>query len=372
LRACQRENLRGGGCGSPAALGYATIGRFAHRPGTPPGKEITVTQRILIRDVQPNQLIQGVYAIQNCQLGQTKNGKPYIKCLIADKSGRTPGRMWNASEDMFAGLPTDGFVYLEGQTQPYQGEMQIIIQHLHGVKPTEADLLELLPTTSRSVDQMFGEVVRLLGTIKDPALKALADTYLSDGDLMGKFCKAPAAMTLHHAFLGGLLEHTLNVLNLAEAVLPLYPQLSRDLMLMGLFIHDLGKCAELSWESGFGYSDDGQLVGHVARGVIWLQRKAEDCAALGHPLPTPTLMVLHHIILSHHGQLEYGALKIPATPEAIAVNMLDNFDAKLHMALTATRGEAGKAADLGGNFTEKMWAFENTRLYRPDPTKIKE
>ena len=331
-----------------------------------------MTQRQYIREVQPNQLIQGVYAIQNCQLGQTKNGKPYIKCLIADKTGRTPGRMWNASDDLFAGLPTDGFVYLEGQTQPYQGEMQIIIQHLHAVKPTEADLLDLLPTTSRSVDQMFGEVVRILSTFKDPSLKALAEIYLSDGELMGKFCKAPAAMTLHHAFLGGLLEHTLSVMNLAEAVLPLYPQLNRDVLLMGLFIHDLGKCAELSWGTGFGYSEDGQLVGHVARGVIWLQRKAEDSAAMGHPIAPPVLMVLHHIILSHHGQLEFGALKVPSTPEAIAVSMLDNLDAKLHMALTATRGEAAKPADLGGNFTEKMWALDNTRLYRPDPTTIKE
>jgi 3'-5' exoribonuclease len=231
--------------------------------------------------------------------------------------------------------------------------------------------VDLLPTTSRNVDQMFGEVVRLLGTIKDPSIKALAETYLSDGELMGKFCKAPAAMTLHHAFLGGLLEHTLSVLNVAEAMLPLYPQLNRDLMLMGVFLHDLGKCSELTWETGFGYSDDGQLVGHVARGVLWLQRKAEDCGAMGHPIAAPVLMVLHHIILSHHGQAEFGALKIPSTPEAIAINLLDNLDAKLHMAISATRGEAAKAADLGGHFTEKMWALD-TRLYRPDPTTLTE
>jgi 3'-5' exoribonuclease len=325
-------------------------------------------QRTFIRDMQPNQLIQGVFAIQNCQLGQTKNGKPYIKCLIADRTARTPGRMWNASDELFATLPTDGFVYLEGQTQPYQGEMQIIMQQVRAVRPTEEDLLNLLPCTSRNIDQMFAEVLRMLGTIQNPALKALAETYLSDGELMERFCKAPAAMTLHHAYIGGLLEHTLSVLKLGEVFCPLYPKVSRDLLLMGLFIHDLGKCHELTWDTGFGYSDDGQLVGHVARGVIWLQHKAEACAAQGHPIPPGLLMVLHHIILSHHGVAEFGALKVPATPEAIAVNLLDNLDAKMHMALAATRAEGGKPADLGGNFTEKVWALD-TRLYRPDPTQ---
>lgn len=327
-----------------------------------------MAKRIFVRDFEPNQLLEGVFAIQNCQLGQTKNGRPFIKCLLADRTGRAPARMWNATEELFSTLPTDGFVWIQGQTQPYQGEMQIIIQQIRAQKPTANELAELLPASEFDPDVMFAEVRQILSEMKDPSLKALAQLYLDDEELMAKFQRAPAAQTLHHAFISGLLEHTLSLMRLARAVCPLYPQLNPDIVLMGLFLHDLGKCEELTWESGLGYSDDGQLVGHIARGVIWLQRKAEDSAALGHPIPPPVLMVLHHIILSHHGKPEFGALKLPSTPEAIAVSLLDNADAKIHMALAATR--LGRStADNGGHFTEKVWALE-TRLYRPDPTTL--
>jgi len=330
-----------------------------------------VATRCYIQNLVPNQLVEGVFAIQNCQLGQTRNGKPYIKCLLADKTGRSPGRMWNASEELFSILPTDGFVEIQGQVQPYQGEMQIIIHQIQPVDPSDADLLELLPCTKYDIDEMFVELTQRLDTVSHPALRALIQAYLDDVELMEAFRRAPAAMSLHHAYIGGLLEHTLSMLRLADAFCPLYPELNRDVILTGVFLHDLGKCAELTWERGFGYSDEGLLVGHIARGVIWLQRKAEDCAALGHRIPEPLLRVLHHIILSHHGKPEFGAHKIPATPEAIAISMLDNLDAKVHMAIVHGRGEAAKSEAAGGNFTEKIWALE-TRLYRPDPTTVAE
>lgn len=327
--------------------------------------------RILIKAMQPNQLVEGIFAVHNCQLGQTRTGKPYIKCLLGDSSGRLAARMWSASEELFSTLPTDGFVYIQGQTQPYQGELQIIIQHIELAKPREADLEDLLPHTKCDIETMFAEVRQTLATLEHPAIKSLAQRYLEDEELMARFRRAPAATSLHHAYIGGLLEHTVSLLRLGQACCPLYPQLNRDIILMGLFLHDLGKCAELQWEQGFAYSDDGQLVGHIARGVIWLQRKADDCAALGQRVPEPILLVLHHIILSHHGVPEFGAVKLPSTPEAIAVSQIDNLDAKLQMSLAATRDEDSsiKAGDLGGNFTEKIWALD-TRLYRPDPTKL--
>lgn len=329
-------------------------------------------QRTLIRDLEANQFLEGIFAIHNCQLGQTKAGKPFIKCLLSDRSGRTPGRMWNASEQIFRGLPTDGFVYLEGQTQPYQGEIQIIINNVYGADPTEEDLDWLLPTSAFDLDEMLTEVKAMLTTLTHPAIKALAGAYLADEALMARFRRAPAAVTLHHAYIGGLLEHTLNLLKLAEAMLSRYPQLNRDIVLLSLFIHDLGKCAELTWDAGFAYTDDGQLVGHIVRGAMWLERKAQACADAGVPVPEPLLRVLTHIILSHHGKPEFGAAKLPATPEAFFVSMLDNLDAKMQMALAATRGDAAPDADgeqLGGDFTEKIWALE-TRLYRPDPTTL--
>ena len=326
-----------------------------------------------ISDLQPAQLVEGVYAIQNCQLGHTKTGKPYIRCLIGDRTGRTPGRMWNASEELFKTLPTNGFVHLEGETQPYQGELQIIVRSMRLHEPTRQELGDLLPTTGHDIDQMFAEVVQYLQNLEHPAIKALAEQYLSDGELMDKFCQAPAAQSLHHAYLGGLLEHTLTLLRLADRVLPMYANLNRDMVIFGLFLHDLGKCSELTWERGFGYDTDGHLVGHIGRGVLWLEDKANQCAEAGTPVPQAILRNLHHIVLSHHQQPEFGALKVPATPEAWAVSLIDNLDAKLHMALTAARQGTGPDAnaDLGGDFTEKVWAL-GTRLYRPDPTTVED
>jgi len=325
-----------------------------------------VSDRTNIADLDPSQYLEGVYAIQNCQLGQTKAGKPFLKCLLADSTGRTPGRMWNASQQLFSELPTDGFVEIKGQTQPYQGEVQIIIQAIRAVEPTPEILLELLPRTTHDIDVMWDELVALMGSIKHMPLRYLAEAYFKDEELMERLRTAPAAQTMHHAYLGGLLEHTLNLLKLADASLPLYPQVNRDVVLMGLFLHDLGKTQELVWETGFGYSDRGHLVGHIAQGAIWLQQKADTIAAEGHALTDELLMVLQHIILSHHGKPEFGAQKIPATPEAIFVSLLDNVDAKMQMAIAAADRESEpKDEKLGGTFTEKIWALE-TRVYRPD------
>lgn len=329
-----------------------------------------MSRHVYIKELTPNQRIEGVYAVQNCQLGQTRAGKPFLKCLLCDKTGRTPGRMWNATEELFKKLPTDGFVFIEGVTQPYQGEMQIIIENIGAVQPSPGELLELLPSSKFDADQMFADLSAILYQIQDTAIKALVDCYLFDDALMDQFKRAPAAMSLHHAYLSGLLEHTLQLLKLAEVILPMYPDLNHDLVLAGLFLHDLAKCCELSWDTGFSYSEDGQLVGHVARGVIWLNEKAQKCAADGKPIPPAVLRVLTHMILSHHGQPDFGALKVPATPEAIAVSLIDNLDAKLHMGIAAAaRDEPLRGEELGGHFTEKVWSLD-TRIYRPDPTKL--
>jgi 3'-5' exoribonuclease len=322
-----------------------------------------------LAQLDANQLIEGVYMIQNCQMGRTRNGKPFLKCLLRDRTAQLAGRMWNVSEETFKALPTDGFVRMSGQSQPYQGQIQIIIEQIEGVEPSEQELENLLPSAARDPDEMLAELREVMASLTDPALRSLANAYLDDEGLMARFRRAPAAQQLHHARLGGLLEHTLELLHLAKQVCPRYSSLNQELVLMGLFLHDLGKCAELTWERGFGYTADGQLVGHIARGVLWLQRKADHCSAQGHPIPDNVLRVLHHILLSHHGEPEHGALKAPATPEALAVHLIDNLDAKMSMALEATRDtEAPGAAD----FTERLWALANTRFYRPDPTAAPE
>jgi 3'-5' exoribonuclease len=182
---------------------------------------------------------------------------------------------------------------------------------------------------------------------------------------MNNFCRAPAAMTFHHAYIGGLLEHTLNAMEVADAVCKFYPKLNRDLVVAGIFLHDIAKTWELSYDCSFGYTDGGQLVGHIVKSAMWLEDKAKAAALmLGEPIPRVMIDVLQHIILSHHGEPEFGAARIPSTPEAIAVHVIENFDAKMMMALSLTRGESANSAE-GGSWTEYLKAF-NGRLYRPD------
>lgn len=328
-----------------------------------------MSQRVYIREFQPNERFRGAFSIQNAQLGTTRAGKPYLRGLLGDKTGDLPMRMWSVPEALFHRLPTNGFVYAEGETQPFEGQLQLIVQRIEPLEePTDAQLRELMPATEREPADMFAELLGLLDTITHPAMKALVQVYLDDEMLMDQFRRAPAAKALHHARLGGLLEHTLQLVNLANVVCPLYPKVSRDLVMVGLFLHDLGKTRELTYEQGFGYSDRGELIGHIVEGAIMLHDKAQQMmVATGMRLPQGALTCLQHIILSHHGEPEFGAAKVPATPEAILVSMLDNLDAKTIIALEAARPDMAAAADLGGNFTERQWALKNVKLFKPDP-----
>ncbi|MBL1217103.1 MAG: hypothetical protein D8M59_06355 [Planctomycetes bacterium] len=354
------------------------------------------TSHAFITDFEASQYVEGIYTIRNGQLGLTRSGKPYLKALIGDRSGQIPARMWNVTEQVFDSIPRDGFVLIEAQTQPYQGEIQLIIQNIQpATDVTDDDLRQLIPTTERDIDQMFDELTALLGTLEHPAICGLVNAYLDDEDLMTSFRRAPAAVSMHHAYLGGLLEHTLQLCSLADGMLPRYPMLSRDLVLTGLFLHDMAKCRELKYDAGFSYTDEGQLLGHLVMGSLWLEEKAAEAQAMsGHALPREALMCLHHILISHHGQPEYGAARVPSTAEAVFISRLDELDAKTQMAIDHTKrgrpdtsgeGEAAAtdiapkspsaAAGIGdtvsseaGDFSDRVWAL-GTRLYRPDPLR---
>ncbi|MEL6498559.1 MAG: HD domain-containing protein [Planctomycetota bacterium] len=324
------------------------------------------TDRRYINELKPNERVEGAFAIANAQLGKTRQDKPYLRCLISDKTGELPGRMWSIDEATFRRLPTEGFVWIEAETQPYQGELQLIIHSIDPVDPSPEQMTDLLPSTENDIGAMFDEVVEILGRLKHPAMRALAETYLADDFLIQQFRQAPAAKSMHHAYLGGLLEHTVNLMRLAERVCPLYPRINQDLVVFGLFIHDLGKTRELIYDRTFGYSDQGELVGHIVEGAFMLREKVQETVRrTGERMPAGAGLVLEHIVLSHHGIPEYGAAKIPGTPEAILVSMLDNVDAKTEIALSAARPDRA-SLDLGGNFTQKQWALD-TKLYRPDP-----
>lgn len=324
-------------------------------------------RRLFLRDCASGDLLDDVYVLSNKQLSTTSSGKYYIKAYISDRSGQVTARIWNASQDLFDLLPDGGFVRLRGRVESYQGNLQVIIDETRAVKEGECDLEDLIPHTPRNIEVLKARLVELLGSIQNRQLKALMQAYLDDEALMAKIVKSPAAQSFHHAYLGGLLEHTVNAMDVADAVVKFYPGLSRDLVLAGIFLHDIAKTWELRFDCAFGYTDGGQLVGHIVKSAMWVEHKAAAAAAkLGEPIPQELVDVLQHIIISHHGVPEFGAVKLPATPEAIAVHFIENLDAKLMMSLSATRGEGAAAAGgAGSNWTEYMKAFGG-RLYRPD------
>jgi 3'-5' exoribonuclease len=326
-----------------------------------------MTTKVQVGDMVPSQRIEGVFAIANAQMGKTRQDKPYLRCLLSDKTGEAPARKWSISEEEFGDLPTDGFVWVEGETQAYQGQLQIIVHSMHPHEPTVEQMKELLPVTSRDIDQMWDECVGLLRSLEHPAMLALAELFLEDEYFVEAFKRAPAAKALHHSHLGGLLEHSLTLMQIADRICPLYPRMSRDLVIMGCFLQDIGKTRELSYDKAFSYTDMGELIGHIVEGTHMLRAKCEVLMReKGVRLPAGTAMVLEHIILSHHGVPEYGAAKVPMTPEAVLVAHIDALDAKTVIAMDAARPEKAPAANLGGNFTEKSWAL-GVKLYKPDP-----
>jgi 3'-5' exoribonuclease len=321
-------------------------------------------RQLYLRDAQPGDLIEDVYVLTNKQFAAASNGSQYLKGLIGDRTTTITARMWKCTRETFTALPNEGFVRLRGRVENYQNNLQIIVEQFWHAKPESFDVADLIPHTKKDIPKMFGKLTEILGNIRNTDLKALIDAYLADEKLMRDFRRAPAAMNFHHAFLGGLLEHTLNAVEVAQAACPFYPGLNRDVVIAGIFLHDIAKTWELTYETAFGYSDGGQLIGHIVKATMWVDEKRKAAEAkLGRALPQPLIDVIQHIILSHHGETEFGSPKTPATPEALAVHAIENMDAKLTMALSACRGES--PVGIESNWTEYMKAF-NGKMYRPD------
>ena len=320
--------------------------------------------RTFLRDCSAGDVIDDVYVVSNKQFAQASNGSHYIKAFVSDRTCQLSGRMWKATREIFNYLPDSGFARVRARVENYQSNLQVVIESVGPAQDGSYDVGDLLPCTTKNVDEMFAKLSRILRTVRNRHLHAVLQAYLRDERLMTMFRRSPAAQSFHHAWIGGLLEHTLNAVEVGDAVCRFYPTLNRDLVIAGLFVHDIAKTWELKYDAAFGYTDGGQLIGHIVKSAMWLEHKAGQAAQqLGEPVPRPLVDVLQHIILSHHGELEYGSPKTPATPEAFAVHMIENMDAKLTLMLGATRGEAAAGAE--GNWTEYMKAV-NGRLYRPD------
>jgi 3'-5' exoribonuclease len=282
--------------------------------------------RTFISELNGGATIDDIFLVQNKDLRTTKNGSLYIQAQLSDRTGMIDARMWDASTPFFESLGNDTFLRIKGRTEIYQNKIQLIIKHISTTNQEDIKLEDYLPSTEQDVNKMFSELKQIVSSIKQTHLKNLLDLFFGDKDFCRGFCSAPAAVQYHHAFLGGLLEHTLSVARLGDIIAPLYPGLNRDLLICGIMLHDIGKISELCYEKNFHYSDEGQLIGHLISGVLMVEEKAKQIDGF----PKTLLDLLRHLILSHHGEYEWGSPKLPMTLEAITLHYLDNIDAKIH------------------------------------------
>ena len=232
-----------------------------------------------ISEIGPGETVDDIYLIREPVLRPTARGDLYIAMFLADKTGQLNGRVWQASEAMYKALPKPGFVHVEGRSEVYQNNMQIVVNNISVIDASSVNVEDFLARTDKDVDKIFAETKRIVGTVKNKQLKAIVDEFLADEKLMEKFRSCPGGMSMHHDFIGGLLEHTWNMLRVASAILPLYPDVQSDLVLAGIFIHDMGKTEELAYDTAFSYTDSGQLIGHITKSVLMLHTKAEQLAA---------------------------------------------------------------------------------------------
>lgn len=275
--------------------------------------------------------VEEIYLLADKQLRANRNAALYLLVELRDRTGTISARMWNVTEESAAKVNAGDFVHIRGKVQLYQGALQMIVSHIQTVPAERLDPADFVRQSDRDVGQLTTRLREIVQSIDEPALRTLMECFLIDGPLMDAFTTAPAGMKAHHAFRGGLLEHVVNMLEIACRIADLLPGVDRSLLLAGIFLHDIGKTRELAFETGCSYTDEGQLLGHLVIAVEMLSQKIVEVEKLsGEPFPVELTLRLKHLILSHHGSYEFGSPKLPMTPEAIALHHIDNLDAKVH------------------------------------------
>lgn len=299
-----------------------------------------------------NQNITTSFVVASKQVKPKKNGDPYLALTLADRTGTIEAKMWDGVPEAIDQFEQDDFIKIRGLLNKYNGRFQLTIHKLRRMEETEVEYADYLPKTSKDVDALWKTVGDFVASFTDPHLKALILAFMADPEIERAYKNAPAAKTLHHAFIGGLLDHVVSLFTSCDLICRNYPHVNRDLVLTGAFLHDIGKIHELSYARSFSYTTKGQLLGHM---IIELEMLHQKLAALpGFP---PQLKILiEHLIISHHGQYEFGSPKLPMFPEALLLHYMDDLDSKMESMRAHFERERGLDSD---------WTGYNASLSRP-------
>ena len=287
--------------------------------------------RRFVKELSDSETIDQVFLASEKQLRTNRNGNLYLQLRLSDKSGSITAMLWNAQQKHFDSFNNGDFVRLKGTSQLYNGAMQVLAKQVEKSDGQGIDEADFITLSNESVEKLVARVAELLRSLTNVHLRNLAECFLVDETFMKGLRTAPAGVKNHHAYHGGLLEHIVSLMEVCHLVAPRYPQLDAELLLFGAFIHDIGKIRELTYSPDLGYSDAGQLIGHLVQGVSMLDEMViETEKQSGEDFPQDLANQLRHMIVSHHGQYEYGSPKLPMTLEAIALHFLDSLDARIH------------------------------------------
>lgn len=309
---------------------------------------------VFVTALVPNETVTTHFLVTHKEVRQKKTGEPYLSLLLADRSGEIEAKMWDNVAEILTTFERDDFVKVKGLAQVYNNRPQFTIHKLRRLEDHEIELTDYFPCSTRDSDEMFAELLSIIESIQNAHLKSLLQAVFRDERIAILYRRAPAAKSIHHAYLGGLIEHVLSLCALCRTVAAHYENVDIDLLLTAAILHDIGKIEELKFERSFGYTTPGQLLGHIVIGVQMIGDKIRSLP----DFPPKLRMLLEHMILSHHGELEFGSPKVPVFLEALLFHHLDNLDSKM----SAMRCALDRDRQVEGEFTSWIPALERTVL----------
>jgi 3'-5' exoribonuclease len=301
-------------------------------------------KKVFVNQIQERDWVEAAFLVRDKIVGMAKNGKPYLTLKLMDRTGEVEGRIWDRVDDLSEQFDRDDFIRVAGKASVYMGKMQLVIQDVTRLDDRDVDLAAFLPVAGRPAEEMIADLKDRVAGFTDPHLQALMQAFLADPAFLEAYSRAPAAKAMHHVYLGGLLEHSLAVAALADDICCRYPGLNRDLLVAGALLHDVGKISELRYARSFEYTDVGKLLGHIVIGVEMIEEKLRQLPGF----PTELAILLKHLLLSHHGQYEFGSPKRPKTLEAVILNFIDDLDSKIN----GVRTHLDKESDRDSAWTQ--------------------
>ena len=320
-----------------------------------------------ITELEPNQLVHGTFLVHQKDVRQKRSGEPYLSLTLADRTGELDAKMWDNAQEALSTFERDDFVRVKGLLQVFQNRPQLTVHKIQPVPDSEVDAADYFPASTRDRDEMFLELRSWIAAMTNPHLKGLLEAIFADEAIALAYRTAPAAKSVHHAWLGGLIEHVLSLCHLAKFAAAHYQDIDFDLLLAGVMLHDLGKIRELNYARSFGYSTEGQLLGHI---VIGLQI-IDDKVRLAPGFPPALLDLLRHMIISHHGELEFGSPKEPLFPEALLLHHLDNLDSKMEcMRALVERDRLVEGVWTGYSAPLARTVLKKRKYLNPDPPAV--